>query len=349
MICHRLFSPDRGIWRTLATRDDKLNQCFTTQFERLVRRFPGSARLGHSSDTHLFHAPNSVCSQKVRVVLHEMKRPYVSHELNVIGGDTYEPEYVSMRLTGCAGAGLRLATSHGVHGEGSTSVELTGCDPCAVPMIVDVSEEKIYVDSRAICLMLTEADTRSPPPLVPTAIRADIERQLSIVDNLPNYQLLAILVAGQGEPGAKSANSFSTTKVERCDALIERYKDDVDLVRAYSAKRRKELLATNQLFNATAIARARGTMRNAVDRLDQDLASGNCFLFGDCLTLADLFWAVEMVRLVDLEQADLWQGGRRPRVERYVAALCAEPSVEQAIIEWPGARLGRASRNGKSS
>lgn len=308
---------------------------FEARLEQLTEQFPGKPCLGSASDLHLFHAPNSVCSQKVRSVLYELNLPFISHELNLVRGDTYEPEYVLMRLDGCEAAGLPLSTSHGEAGEGSTSVALTGCDPCVVPMLIDARKQAIHVDSRNISTLLAKA----APRLYPEAFRSDIERQLSVIDDLPNYQLLAVFVTGGKFTGAGDINPWSQSKVDRCDDRLLRHEDDPRLVRAFSAKREKEVRATQRLFDGAAVADAERKMRAAIDNLNRALTPDHRFLYGDALTLADLFWAVELIRLIDLGKDSLWNDGENSNVARYVDALCAEPSVQQAIINWPGARL----------
>ena len=44
----------------------------------------------------LYHFPFSTCSQKVRLVLAEKGRQFVSHEVDIIGGRQHDPEYVKL-------------------------------------------------------------------------------------------------------------------------------------------------------------------------------------------------------------------------------------------------------------
>ena len=53
----------------------------------------------------LFHAPNSICSQKVRVVLAHHGFPYRARALSLFAGDTYRPGYVRLRMMGCGALG----------------------------------------------------------------------------------------------------------------------------------------------------------------------------------------------------------------------------------------------------
>ena len=56
--------------------------------------FPGTPTLtgnGAMTGLHLYHAQNSICSQKVRAVLAATSQPYTSHLLNIFKGETYDP------------------------------------------------------------------------------------------------------------------------------------------------------------------------------------------------------------------------------------------------------------------
>lgn len=126
---------------------------FALLHEAATARFPGEPQPGgHRADgtLHLYHAANSICSQKVRTVLAHTGTPYKSHPINIFEGENYHPSYVHMRMAGCLQAGLPLADRH----LGTTSVASGGCDACVVPTLVDAAAESILVDSLRICLAL---------------------------------------------------------------------------------------------------------------------------------------------------------------------------------------------------
>lgn len=143
----------------------------TRVFETLLRaarlKFPGDEILLRSTkaaDIHLFGAPNSICSQKVRAVLFETGQSFVSHTLDIFKGDTYDPDYVRLRLIGCRSAGLPLATDH----PGSTSATMIGCDACVVPTVVYASLGDVIVDSKNICIELDRRNSAAPGALMPS-------------------------------------------------------------------------------------------------------------------------------------------------------------------------------------
>ena len=299
----------------------------------LAARFPGVpvGKGDRRPRLHLYHAPNSICAQKVRAVLAQTGEAYVSHSLNIFRGESYDPAYVRLRMTGCAASGLDLARRH----LGTTSVASAGCDACVVPTLVDIEEERVIIDSRRICMELDSSHSN----LSPANLRPRIETELAIVDDLPNYQLLA---PGVGAAVAGPKNAFAVSKVARCDALLAEHANDAALCAAYDAKRAKEQMAADRLFDAEALKRAQAQMLKALRDLDARLSTTDGpFLFGDIVTMADLFWGVELTRCEDLGLSPAWSGGQLTRLARYCRALSALPAVVQAVLEWPGARLER--------
>lgn len=297
-------------------------------FQALLARFPAVVANGPADAApryRLFHAASSVCSQKVRAVLHATGRPYHSHLVNIFAGESYEPAYVRLRARACVEAGYPFSAHH----SGSTSVVGTGCDACVVPTLIDGEGDRVVIDSRAICLSLCGEGS-----LLPAGLAAEIGAELDIVDALPNYPLLASKVAAATPEGG---NAFAQGKVARCEALIARHGDDPLLVAAYAAKRDKEASASAGLFGAEAIRQAEAAMQAAFAALERRLSDGRAYLHADRLSLSDIFWAVELVRTEDLGQSAWIEA--LPKLSRYYAALKSEAAIRDAILDWPGARL----------
>lgn len=295
----------------------------------LFARFPAAIANGPAGSDpryRLFHAPSSVCSQKVRTVLHALEQPYHSHLVNIFAGESYAPAYVRLRAQACTEAGHRFSDHH----SGSTSVAGTGCDACVVPTLIDRREGQVIIDSHRICLFLCD---EAGGDLLPADLAAEIAAEMEIVDALPNYPLLAVKVAG---PTADGGNGFAQGKVERCDALIAQSEDPL-LVAAYQAKRNKEASASAGLFTPKAVAAAEAGMQAAFAALERRLSEGRTYLHSDRLNLADIFWAIELIRTEDLGQSAWIEA--LPKLSRYYRALKLEASIRAAILNWPGARL----------
>lgn len=302
-------------------------------FDDLLTRFPAIEKTEATAPgLHLFHAPNSICSQKVRAVLAQLSVPFGSHVLDIFSGETYDPAYVRVRMAGCADAGLALADRH----LGTTSVASSGCDGCVVPTMVNADTGAVTVDSLRICLEI-DARQGQEATLVPDDLLADIMAELSIVDELPNYQNLAVQVV----PASAPSNAFAKSKVARCEVLLARHGDDPVLRAAYEAKRSKEQSAADQLFEAASITSARVAVQQAMADLDQRLSkSAGPWLFGQRLTMADLFWGAELIRAEDVGFAVYWKNDLAD-VARYYEQLCALPALRRAILDFPGARLAK--------
>ncbi len=283
----------------------------------------------------LFHGANSICSQKVRAVLEHHRLACTGHTLNMFRGQTYLPEYVRLRMVGCDEAGLALVSLH----TGSTATSAGGCDGAVVPTLVDWQARRVIVDSLRICLYL-DAQMPDAARLRPDALAAPIDAQLAIVDHLPNYQMLMGRQPGGNENDDtrdRRGSHFSMNKVAWCDQYLRAHADDPVLVRAYSAKRAKELSAATTLFSPEAMAAAYETAEAALNRLDAELRAGGTWLFGDQPGMADIFWGIELLRMHNTGAASFWEAGRLPRVAAFAAATRTLPAIRTAILDWPGA------------
>jgi 2,5-dichlorohydroquinone reductive dechlorinase len=285
----------------------------------------------------LFHAPNSICSQKVRAVLAHHGLAYTSNTMSIVAGETYLPGYVRLRMHACALAGLPLADVH----TGSTAVTTGGCDPAVVPTLVDWDAGHVVIDSKRICIYLDEA-ADGALKLREDAIAQAVDAELHLVDSLPNYQMLVGRAPDPqrhgASPRAGTGVHFAMGKVARCDRYLAEFADDEVLRRGYGAKRAKELSAAEKLFTPEAMQAAYGQAEAACAQLEQTLAAGRTpWIFGDAVSMADLFWAIELLRMKNLGAHTLWDDGLRPQVAAYVRRCEAAPAIRAAVIEWPGA------------
>lgn len=292
---------------------------------------------GTKARFELFHAPNSICSQKVRAVLAHHGMAYLSSTMSIVAGETYLPHYVRLRMLACDLAGLPLVSQH----SGSTAVATGGCDPAVVPTLVDWTAGTVVIDSKRICTYLD--DLADPAARLRPADLADaIDQELGLVDGLPNYQMLVGRTPDAqrygASPRAGTGVDFAMNKVARCDRYLAEFAGDALLQRGYQAKRAKEQDAAEQLFSAEAMRRAYETAEAACDLLERSLAQGTSpWLFGEGLTMADLFWAIELLRMKNLGADSFWTGRLRPHIAAYVDRCERIPAVRTAVLEWPGA------------
>ena len=284
----------------------------------------------------LFNAPNSICSHKVRTVLAFHKIAYNSCTMNIAAGDTYFPAYVRLRLHACDYDGLPLVSGH----DGSTSVSSQGCDPAVVPTLVDWETGQVVIDSRKICIYL-DALMPEEMSLYPQQLQPEIDAQLNSIDDLPNYQLmiggLARAGAKMGRAVAQEGAGFAMAKVTRCQNYMVRYAHEADLMRAYGAKQLKELKAAEVLFSDKDMEKARNLAQSLCARLDNLLGrDGNNWLLGNDLTMADLWWAIQLIRFKSVGLA-IWEGGSRPHIDRFFKTAIGLGAIRLAILQWPDA------------
>jgi 2,5-dichlorohydroquinone reductive dechlorinase len=285
----------------------------------------------------LFHAANSICSQKVRAVLAFHHLPYIEHSLKIADGQTYLPNHVRLRMIGCRRIFAPLASHH----NGSTSATSSGCDAAVVPTLIDWASDDVIVDSKRICQYIDDRSA-GPVKLRPEGIAARVDAELTIVDNLPNYQMLV----GRRPDGAPTptmhmgggGSGFSLGKVERCRNYLQKYADDPALVEAYTAKLNKEKDAAETLFTRESMLQAYARAEAACAVLEARLASRtSTWLIGETFTMADLFWAVELLRMNNLGAGSFWEQGRLPQLAQYFRICESQPAIRAAIVDWPGA------------
>lgn len=290
----------------------------------------------------LFHSVLSLCSQKVRSVLAEKELPYWSHDMiilchpeedgSVTAAENYHPDYVRLRLAGAPGANAAFATGY----SGRTSVTTEGFDPCVVPVLVDHEAGRIIVDSREICAYL---DSTFPgrAPLLPAdpALLARVAEQVKIVDQTPHPAVLyGFHPTRDLRPDMLKQLMVPVYdhKVTALEALIAENADDTALVAAYRAKIQKEKGGKMHTREAKFMEDTFAGIARMIADLDQELAkSSGPWLLGDRFTMADVLWGVSLIRLNYLGFD--WTWSSLPRVQAYVKALHARPSLREEAFE----------------
>ena len=289
----------------------------------------------------LFHAASSLCSQKVRTVLAEKALPYRSNDMLILSSmgpdglvpaEHYGAAYVRLRLLAAHDTGRDYVSGY----SGRTSVETEGFDPCVVPLLVDHQAERVVADSRQICSYL-DAVSRQPLQLVPDdpAARAEVMRQVGIVDRIPNGALLyGFHPDADRRPDALKAamETVYDLKVTVLERMIAAHAGDAALVAAYRAKIVKEQGGKRVCRDPAFQRDARRHTGELLEGLERDLAAKSfSFVDGHAFSLADAFWGVNLVRLNYLGLSSMWDG--RPNVARYFAALARRPSLCREAIQ----------------
>lgn len=285
----------------------------------------------------LYHFALSVCSQKVRACLAEKHATYFSRDINVQPGN-YHPDYVRLRL---AGRGDRPLVGD-YTGRSAASTE--GFDPAVVPTLVDLAEQRVVVDSAAICNHI-DGTVEPAGSLMPQTLGSAIEQEISIVDGTPHVAILyGAHPDGDFRPERirKSMPGIHNRKIAKLEAALEQVAGDAQLTEAFEAKIAKEAAAREFVATPQMMREAVSEMIAIVAALDERLSDGRSWICGEAFTLADVMWAVSLFRMQWIGMAFCWLGNHKlnpiacTHASAYATRLFARPSFREAVIDWPG-------------
>lgn len=295
-----------------------------------------------------FHFPFSLCSQKVRMTLMEMRVPYLSIDVNIQPGN-YHPTYVKLRLRGRGD--LPLARGW----RGQSSVETEGFDPAVVPTLVDRAASIVVVDSRKICEYLAQqqAAAINPSsaqllPLDPAAVE-QLGREMTVVDETPHTALLYGKhpdVDRRPDPLPTVMVDMHEKKAAKVQAVLEttEVQTDPELKEAYESKVEKERSGTDFVGSPERMRAAYQDLFKIVAELDERLsAHGQGWVLGEAFSLADVVWSISLFRMKLMGVECAWAGGGedqlnqvvRPHVLKYWEQVRDRPSFQWAAIKRP--------------
>jgi 2,5-dichlorohydroquinone reductive dechlorinase len=284
-------------------------------------------------ELELFHFVMSVCSQKCRTALIHAGLSFAGSELVIMPplNENYVPEYVRLRMTSPLAKSTRLVGSY----SGASDVAHEGFDPLVVPTLVDFSTGEIVTDSREICL---HADHRGGGTLVPSDLADAVQEQVALVDSLPHPALLyGTNPDGDRRPGMiqEGTRNLHLRKIEQVRRRMAELPEGSPLTLAYEHKILKEEAGRAFVSDPAKMRSVIGKTHALVMGLDRRLAdSGNDWAAGDRFTLADIYWAVSLFRLLFLGYDWMWE--KSPAVTAYSHRVFAVPSVRRGVIDWPG-------------
>jgi glutathione S-transferase len=206
---------------------------------------------------HLFHAPMSSCSQKVRIYLNVKGIDWVSHPVNLGAGENLTPYYLGVNPRGL------------------------------VPTLVH--DGAVHIESNDIILHLEKAFPA--PSLVPDAYQDDLVTLLRHEDDL--HMSLRILSFGFAfAPKGPVKSQQALEQYATAGSGTVRGQKDPNLANeiAFWEDQARQGITDDQIKDAAA------RFRNAFDDLEKRLAAGN-FLLGDGMSVLDIAWFVYVARL----------------------------------------------------
>jgi glutathione S-transferase len=266
--------------------------------------------LPHEREFELWHNALSLCSQKVRLCLAELRIEYASHHVDLIETGAYET--VGRAYLAVNPAGL-------------------------VPVLVHQGHP-VYESHEQIRYATDHAPPGSPA-LVPDdpARREEMQRwvdRASLTGDRPDAA--SAVSAGNAVPGLTVplfAAMIEDIPVRRIveGLLFHRLKERP---LAFLAMKATGIRRLAWLAPATRmIHRSLRDMTAHLDALEAHLAgSGAPWIAGDAVTLADVSWAPILQRLADADAIHVFVGdGRRPAVGAWWARLRERESYRRAI------------------
>ncbi len=280
-----------------------------------------------------FHWGFSLCSQKVRLTLTEKGLPYCSNDMSFRDFDNYQPSYVRLRIYAAGARRLnQLAQEHSMR----TSVETEGFDACVVPLLIDHKLEKAIVDSHDIVEYIDRQSGRNK--LIPKDrnLAHAVQKQIKINDQIPHPGILYGFHENDPRPDfyIPLMDGIYDRKRIALEKLIQKNKDDPELVRVYESKIKKEMAGKKLQKDFDYMEKILNEFRTLISGLDDQLASQQYeFVCGTDFTLADAMWAISLYRIQWLGHAHLW--ANHPRVRDYAYRMFQRPAFRKAIIEWP--------------
>lgn len=243
----------------------------------------------------LYHYQNSVCSQKVRLVLAEKGLSFTSHHVDLMTFENLAEAYLAINPAG------------------------------VVPTLVD--EGRVITESSIIIEYLDDA--YPDPPLKPddAVSRAAMRSLIRLEDDT------ALEAVGVHTMNIFIGPMMASLSKEQLEAMRAKHPDPSraaahDLV-ATGGKLPDEILAKADRDLADTMDRLEAQLGEMAWR-----KADTVFLVGDCYSLADATWVPFLRRMELLGKAELIAPERRPNVARWYAAARTRPSFDEAITRW---------------
>lgn len=239
----------------------------------------------------LFHASESLCSQKVKLVLAEKNLEWKSHLLNLLTFENLHPSYVQLNPT------------------------------AVVPTLIH--DNKVITDSNTIVKYI---DKRFPNPKLTFSeprLQAQINHWINLQDQFPMRELI---YGSQGIEGTILRRSIQL-KEKLLTQLIQIHPE---LKEQYSTKLKDVKQWNSIVQNEREIAKINAEINPMLDCLEIQLSKTD-WLCGSTYSLADTVWTAVLYRLDELKFAHLWLNNTRPFLESYFDRLKSRPSFIIAI------------------
>lgn len=240
----------------------------------------------------LYHASESLCSQKVKLVLVEKGLEWKSHLINLLTFENLNPSYIQLNHKG------------------------------VVPTLLH--RGRVITNSATIVRYLDEQFPH--PPLIPVdpMLQEKMDRWIDLQNRFPMREVM--YGNYQGIEGAILRRSIQMKE----KLLPKLAQANSELQEHYAAKLEDVRQWNCTVHNAAEIANLNATIAPMLDQLETQL-SQTAWLCGDSYSLADTVWTAVLNRLDELKFGYLWVEQTRPALDSYLNQLRSRPSFNIAI------------------
>ena len=240
----------------------------------------------------LYSAPESLCSQKVKLVLAEKNLEWKSHLLNLLTFENLQPVYIQLNPKG------------------------------VVPTLIH--DGRVVTDSAVIVQYL---DEKFPHPKL-TPAEPTLQEKMTAWIELQNQFPMRELMYGnfRGIEGIVLRRSVQI-KQKLLPQLIQAHPE---FQAQYEAKLKDVRQWNSTIQDRGEIASINGKIEPMLTQLEAQLTQTE-WLCGATYSLADVVWAAVLNRLAKLKFSDLWEDNARPALSAYINCLEARPSFKAAI------------------
>ncbi|NJM18208.1 MAG: glutathione S-transferase family protein [Richelia sp. SM1_7_0] len=240
----------------------------------------------------LYCAPESLCSQKVKLVLAEKNLEWKSHLLNLLTFENLQPSYIRLNAKG------------------------------VVPTLIH--DGRVITDSIAIIRYLDEQFPH--PELTPAepALQETMNNWIHLQNQFPMREL--IYGNYRGMEGAVLRRSVQIKQ----QLLPQLMQANPELKAQYEAKLNDVKQWNSTIQNANEIANMNAKIEPMLAQLEEQLSQTD-WLCGGTYSLADAMWTAVLNRLDALKFGYLWADNTRPALKEYLSRLKARPNFRIAI------------------
>ncbi len=240
----------------------------------------------------LYYASESLCSQKVKLVLAEKHLEWEGHLLNLLTFENLNPNYIALNPKG------------------------------VVPTLVH--DGRVIIDSIRIIEYLDETFPR--PRLTPTTpdLQELMQRWMLLQNQFPMREVM--YGNYQGLEGWILRRSVQV-KQKLLPQLMQAHPE---FLASYEAKLKDVKLWSSTIQDRQAIASINRKIEPMLTQLEAQLIQTE-WLCGTAYSLADVVWTAVLNRLEELKFGALWADSARPALAAYFQRLKARPNFKVAI------------------